>query len=258
VRAAVDGLVHELGAACAGVFLSDEASATGRPAYTVNYPPDVLQMLAAVPRGAPAMANVALQSGEVQVVTDIEDLGTEATLTRALGERMGVRSAAFVQLLAGGRRLGALVFGLAVPHAFQEAEVGVLARLGDRLADALDRARLQRALAKRAEHAELLASIATAAAGEENLGRILESALDRLGRVAVRDQFLSIASHELKTPLTPIKAASQLLLRFSRAETLDRDRLNRQLVTIQNQVDRLCRLVDDLLDVTRIQAGQLS
>lgn len=72
-----------------------------------------------------------------------------------------------------------------------------------------------------------------------------------------REQFLSIASHELKTPLTSIKAASQLLDRWLRRDNLDRDRVGRMNDQLRNEISRLELLVSDLLDATRIQQGRL-
>jgi PAS domain S-box-containing protein len=76
--------------------------------------------------------------------------------------------------------------------------------------------------------------------------------------VRVRDQFLSIASHELKTPLTLMLGNVQLLQR--RAE--DRDKLSernrRSINVIESQISRLNNLINGLLDISRIQSGQLS
>lgn len=73
-----------------------------------------------------------------------------------------------------------------------------------------------------------------------------------------RDQFLSIASHELKTPLTSLKLQAQLTLRsleLNRPITLERQ------ISMANQtsdlVGRLTRLIDDMLDVSRIRTGKL-
>lgn len=67
----------------------------------------------------------------------------------------------------------------------------------------------------------------------------------------LRDEFLSTAAHELKTPLAVIKAYAQLLQKREAGET-------QGLVVIQRQVDRLNRLVQHLLDTTRlrIDAGE--
>jgi len=76
-----------------------------------------------------------------------------------------------------------------------------------------------------------------------------------------KDQFLSIVSHELKTPLTPLKALAQLLrarLRRHRGEgrPLDLDSLEKNLLTIERQVDRMNGLVNDLLEVSRAGQGR--
>jgi PAS domain S-box-containing protein len=79
--------------------------------------------------------------------------------------------------------------------------------------------------------------------------------------VQSRDEFLSIASHELKTPLTALK----LQLEFARRQVKPEqniapapDKIARMLDTSGAQVDRLVLLVDDLLDVSRIEAGKLN
>ena len=78
--------------------------------------------------------------------------------------------------------------------------------------------------------------------------------------VQVRDEFLSIASHELKTPLTALLLHLQLLARHTRRGSLASvppEQMLRMLETGQSQVQRLSKLVDNLLDVSRITAGRL-
>lgn len=76
--------------------------------------------------------------------------------------------------------------------------------------------------------------------------------------VAVRDEFLSICSHELRTPLTSLRLQTQLLERANLNSTLSTERLNRYFQFTSHQVDRLVRLVEDMLDITRIQSGRLT
>jgi PAS domain S-box-containing protein len=73
-----------------------------------------------------------------------------------------------------------------------------------------------------------------------------------------RDMFLSVAAHELKTPITSLRGYAQLLLRqLDRGGEIDAERLRRALVVIDQQSDRLARLVGQLLDVSRLEAGKL-
>lgn len=86
----------------------------------------------------------------------------------------------------------------------------------------------------------------------EEKERKLEEAL------IARDQFLSIASHELKTPLTSLKLQAQLTLRTL---TMNKEISQDRQVSMANQtsdlVGRLTRLIDDMLDVSRIRTGKL-
>ena len=68
-----------------------------------------------------------------------------------------------------------------------------------------------------------------------------------------KDEFLSIASHELKTPLTSIKAFNQLMKR-----TREEKRLDGFIDKSAEHIYRLERLINDLLDVTKINAGKMN
>jgi signal transduction histidine kinase/CheY-like chemotaxis protein len=68
-----------------------------------------------------------------------------------------------------------------------------------------------------------------------------------------KDEFLATLAHELRNPLAPIRSAVAVLRSFS---VSDDERLEAQLI-IERQVMQLARLIDDLLDVSRITAGKL-
>jgi PAS domain S-box-containing protein len=76
--------------------------------------------------------------------------------------------------------------------------------------------------------------------------------------VRLRDEFLSVASHELKTPLTPLSLRLQGL---ERAIQTDPDsmakRLNKEVDVMRRQVKRLSALVNEILEVSRISTGRL-
>lgn len=77
----------------------------------------------------------------------------------------------------------------------------------------------------------------------------------RRQREARKDEFLSIASHELKTPITTIKAFTQLLMKYYGYKA-DKKTLI-YLSKMDTQLDRLTNLIRDLLDISKIQAGKL-
>lgn len=73
--------------------------------------------------------------------------------------------------------------------------------------------------------------------------------------VALRDDFISAASHELKTPVTSLKIYTELLLRQSTQR--GDERTSSHLQKMNGQIERLAVLVSDLLDASKIEAGKL-
>jgi signal transduction histidine kinase/tetratricopeptide (TPR) repeat protein len=76
--------------------------------------------------------------------------------------------------------------------------------------------------------------------------------------VRTRDEFLAIASHELKTPLTPLQLQIDDFQRVLRRRGLDDDNITQRLTTMVRQTTRLSKLVENLLDLSRIAAGRLT
>ncbi len=73
--------------------------------------------------------------------------------------------------------------------------------------------------------------------------------------VGLRDEFLSIASHELKTPLTSLKLQHELIRRSLNTEC--QSSVGPRLDAAIRQIDRLSTLMNSLLDVSRISSGHL-
>ncbi len=96
-----------------------------------------------------------------------------------------------------------------------------------------------------------IAALASAAVREARLRQQLEQALQ------ARDEFLSVAAHELKTPVTGIKGYAQLLLRAHGREGEDPGRFGRLLQALNEAADRLAGLTQDLLEISRLHRGQL-
>lgn len=77
-----------------------------------------------------------------------------------------------------------------------------------------------------------------------------------LTALEARDEFVSIASHELKTPLTALLLELQLLSKFTKDADLDQS-LNSLIQMALRDSEKLSNLINELLDITRIRAGKL-
>ncbi|MHB8645365.1 MAG: sensor histidine kinase [Thermomicrobiales bacterium] len=73
--------------------------------------------------------------------------------------------------------------------------------------------------------------------------------------IAVRDEFMSLASHELKTPVTSLKMYTQVLRR--QAERRGETDVTERFIKMERQIDKLTGLINDLLNVARIEGGRL-
>ncbi len=150
---------------------------------------------------------------------DLASLAVDERQAAAL-RALGCRWALLVPLVARGRVIGALTL-LSLGGSVCSAREQALARnLADRAALAVDNARLY------------------------------DQAQEALRR---RDEFLAMLAHELRNPLAPIIHAAQLLKRRG----LNDPDLDRQRVIIERQARHLSRLVDDLLDLSRITHGKI-
>ncbi len=164
---------------------------------------------------------------------DVGPVPAEGGATRtgtARRNRSGRTSRISVPLAAGGQTLGAI--GLTMEESgrsFDPADLPVLKDLGRRVGLALDNASLYRE-ARRAREAAEAASLA-------------------------KDRFLAILSHELRTPLTPILAEISALLGDPSASVSGP--LRGVLEMTRRNVDLQVRLIDDILDVSRIGQGKL-
>lgn len=79
--------------------------------------------------------------------------------------------------------------------------------------------------------------------------------------VSTRDEFLSIASHELKTPLTSLRIQAQLRKRNllkGDASAFSPEKIKKMVEADERQINRITRLIDDMLDVVRISSGKLT
>jgi PAS domain S-box-containing protein len=145
---------------------------------------------------------------------------------RAL-RHLGGDSFMCVPLEARGRILGAVTLASAESnHAYTEDDLAMAVELATRMSFAIDNARLY-----------------------EDAKRAIE----------LRDEFLSIASHELKTPLAPLKLQLQTVVKLVQERRLAAyppEHLQRLFDRAVHHVDRLAYLVEDLLDVSKLTSGR--
>jgi signal transduction histidine kinase/DNA-binding response OmpR family regulator len=180
----------------------------------------------AAPHGAPQV----LRTGQPEICSDIPDELLIASARDATHLQMlratGLKSFLSLPLEARGRVLGAITFASAESDRRYDADDLPLAEdLGRRVAVAIDNARLYRA------------------------------AQDS---IRMRDIFLSVAAHELRTPLTSLLGYTQLVKRRAERNSSVADRDRQALRVVADQATRLSKMVSSLLDISRLQLGQLS
>ncbi len=162
----------------------------------------------------------------------------------AILRELGVSSSIIVPLVARGTTVGALSMAFAEgTREFAELDHQLARELGGLAGLAIDAARRfadERTARWRAERAE--AETRQLLAERQQLLHKAESA----GRA--KDEFLAILGHELRNPLAPIVTALDLMKARGGAP-------ERELAVIERQTRHLVRLVDDLLDVSRIARG---
>jgi PAS domain S-box-containing protein len=91
--------------------------------------------------------------------------------------------------------------------------------------------------------------------------RVLERTEQLNQAVQIRNNFISIASHELKTPLTSLMLQTQLRkrnLKKGAHVTFTTEQLTKMFDTDEQQLARITHLIDDMLDISRISTGKLS
>jgi PAS domain S-box-containing protein len=135
------------------------------------------------------------------------------------------RSVMIVPLVARGRMLGAVsLISTAPERVYDKSDLAIAEELARRCGQAVDNARLHQ---------------------------------DAQAALKARDRFVSIASHELRTPIARVKGYAEMLLAAQSDGDLTPEMLERSLKRIDNASDRLTGLVRDLLDVSKITAGNL-
>ena len=92
---------------------------------------------------------------------------------------------------------------------------------------------------------------------DEELDRAEDAHSETRASLYTRSEYMAIVSHDLRNPLTAIAMSSEVLLSRLRAPELDRDAAIRSVAVIQRNSALMDRLIRDLLDAERIEAGKI-
>ncbi len=158
----------------------------------------------------------------------IEDLQASTVGEAQPLRAIGMQAYAGFPLVAGGRLLAIVSFASAERTDFQPDEIALMQTVCD---------------------------LVSAAMGRDQLARSLLASEERLKEADRRkDEFLATLAHELRNPLSPMRIAVTLLGRLQPPDA----ELGRLRQVIERQVEHLTRLVDDLLDVSRITRDKLT
>src|SRR4029450_136167 len=159
-----------------------------------------------------------------------------------------VRSAVVVPLQTHQTVLGVLMITSPSPHQFRPEDQQLLSSLADHAAIAIENAQLYEQVQ---QHAETLEAQVIARTLELQASNAQLKEFDRL-----KSEFVSDVSHELRTPLTSIKGFTDRLLEGIVGDLSPRQRAS--LTRVQANIARMSRLIKDLLDLARIEAGQVN
>jgi PAS domain S-box-containing protein len=178
-----------------------------------------------IPFGIPAL----LAGGPAQLLSDFGPESFQPGALRPelmrLVRRLGAESAMVVPLRLRDRTLGAIVYGSARPERhFDAGDLAVAEELARRTSFAMENARLYREARASVRH---------------------------------REEFLSIAAHELKTPVASLQLTVQSMAEVAAKDEPDLEFLRGRANAADRQGARLGRLIDELLDVSAIQAGRI-
>ena len=166
-----------------------------------------------------------MRAGQPYVVTDAEHDERITESDRMAYAKTAIRAVICVPILKQERFVAAMAVHTVTARAWEPDEVELVQRVASRCWDSLERARIER------ERVQLLQSA---------------EAANR-----AKDEFLAMLGHELRNPLSPILTALELM-RLRGSGDSERER-----TVIERQVAHLTRLVDDLLDVSRIARGKV-
>ncbi|MDP3104011.1 MAG: GAF domain-containing protein [Candidatus Methanoperedens sp.] len=139
-------------------------------------------------------------------------------------------------LLSKGKVVGALALGTKKKRIFTQDDLDLLFSIGNVIGIAVENARLY-------------------SESKENLEKLQKTYEELKTLDRMKDEFMSNVSHELKTPLISIKGYSELLYDEKLGGRLDEQK--KSLEAIIRNADRLTRLINSILFITRFQSGKI-
>jgi signal transduction histidine kinase/ActR/RegA family two-component response regulator len=195
-----------------------------------------------IPVTDPASAEgTVLLQGLPLLIGDVQEVWNRMhPLNQQLASMMQTKALIAVPLKTKDRILGSLTVDRIQPHSLTQDDLELMITVAHQVAIALD-------------NASAYEQIEDLNVGLEVKVRERTAELEQADRL--RSQFLSHVSHELKTPLTSIKGFLQNLLDGLTGPLNDKQQ--RYLSRMLDNSDRLIRMIEDLLDRTRIQSGRL-
>ncbi len=185
--------------------------------------------------------------GHPLAIDDVAQAYPHAPCMATFLQEMQVRSKAVAPILVGQQ-----LWGLLIVHQcdylrqWQPWETEFLQHIAEHLAIAISQAQLYHQLQQQTQNLEVCVVERT-----QDLRDALVAA-EAANRA--KTEFLATMSHELRTPLTYIIGMSATLLRWSLGELTPRQR--DYLTTIQTSGEHLLRVINDILDVSKIEAGR--
>jgi signal transduction histidine kinase len=179
-----------------------------------------------------------METGEPRILNDLADYlkrKPESESTRDIVED-GMRSSLTCPLQANGVPIGFLFFSSTQPHTYAKIHVTLFKKIANQISVIVEKGKLVTELA-----------VQKVAIEEQN------EELIRLNNL--KDTFLGIAAHDLRNPITVIQMALQVLLMPELQ--LPREEQEEMLHDIRQQSNHMLTLLNELLDVTRIESGKL-
>ncbi len=190
--------------------------------------------------------------GRVHTIDDIYSASIR-DCHRDLLLQFQVRSNLVVPIVISGNLWGLLIaHHCSEPRHWQSFEVNLLQEIASHVAVALQQSTLLKTVQELNSHLEAEVAERTAQL-EESLVQLEQSLSKEKELSELKSHFVSMASHEFRTPLATIQAASDALLHYSEQMT-PRQREER-LHKIQIEVKRMTELLEDILSISKVESG---